>query len=57
MNEVLCCREAGIICNFCCRGETEGEVLKVCREHIERAHQFQVTANLAKSLRPKIKAE
>jgi len=57
MNKVLCCREAGIICNFCCRGETEEEVLKVCREHIERAHQFQVTTNLAKSLRPKIKAE
>ena len=57
MAKVLRCKDAGFDCPEEVRGESEEEVLQKAAEHGKKAHNLEVTPELAAQMRALIKDE
>jgi predicted small metal-binding protein len=38
---LICCRDAGVDCNFTARGSSIDEVMQICAEHAIREHNMK----------------
>lgn len=57
MAKVLHCKDAGFDCPEEIRGQDEEEVLKKAAEHAKKAHNLDVTPEMAAQVRALIKEE
>jgi len=57
MAKVLRCKDAGFDCPEEMRGQDEEEVLKKAAEHAKKAHNLDVTPEMAAQVRALIKEE
>ena len=58
MSKILSCRDAGVDCDYVCRGETEEEILEKTAEHARTAHGMtEIPPDLLAKVRSLIREE
>lgn len=58
MSKAIYCRDAGVDCDFVCRGETEEELFRNALEHGKTAHGMtEIPKDLKEKMRKLIREE